>query len=382
MTESITSSGELRQFASENSGRRKIDVQQSLDLHQRAANQIDLLGEHLPEMQRKLNAAGREQSPAVASEPVAKPSLAAGEDPSQAALIVLQRAQETAEVAIAEAEEISAQAQRVRDEADAIAELRAETMAEAAMAEARGQAAHIIDAAQQRASEVAEATALAADRSAFAQRQYRNKTSSLRIDAESLVEIAQRMESVAGEDLPATLTARPFTDATLAPAEPPTTPPVPAPAPAALADSSALDPEDEIEEEIVLEDDAAAKLAAAPDVLPPPPVVEAATVLPPPRAAAVVEEVAAPAATLPPPPDASLLPPPPAVSNGAPAAVGRTEFLPPPSKDVLDLTETELEEVLGGKSIDDELFDDDLVIDLTDDEKEPASQGFEFFSRD
>lgn len=49
---------------------------------------------------------------------------------------------------------------------------------------------------------------------------------------------------------------------------------------------------------------------------------------------------------------------------------------------MLDLTETELEEVLGGKSIDDELFDDDLVIDLTDDGKEPASQGFEFFSRD
>jgi len=55
---------------------------------------------------------------------------------------------------------------------------------------------------------------------------------------------------------------------------------------------------------------------------------------------------------------------------------------PPPAKDVLDLTEAELEEVLGGKSIDDELFDDDLVIDLTDDAKEPTFQGFELFSRD
>lgn len=297
MTESITSSGELRQFASENSGRRKIDVQESLDLHRRAANQIDLLGEHLTEMQRQVNTAARNPTAPAAVNPM--PAVAAGEDPSKGASIVLQRAQDTADIVIAEAEGISAQAQRTRDEADAIAEAKAK----AALAEARGQAAHIIDAAQQRANEVAEATALVADRAAFAQRHYRDKTSGMRADAESLIEMAQRMETVASEDLPTTLTARPFTEATQTPAEPPTTPPVPAPAPAALSDSAPLVSADD--EVIVLEAEDEIVLNIA-DALPPPPLVEPATVLPPPPPAAAAVQVVAAAAVLPPPPDPSL----------------------------------------------------------------------------
>ncbi len=94
MTDSITSSSELRQFAQENSGRRKIDVQAALDLHQRAANQIDLLGEHITDMQQRLASAvsSPDQAPApVFTEAPAAP-VAAGEDSSQAALMVLQRA--------------------------------------------------------------------------------------------------------------------------------------------------------------------------------------------------------------------------------------------------------------------------------------------------
>ena len=49
-------------------------------------------------------------------------------------------------------------------------------------------------------------------------------------------------------------------------------------------------------------------------------------------------------------------------------------------EELIDLTEAELEQALGGKSIDDELFGDDAVIDLTDESEQ--SKSFEFFSRD
>jgi hypothetical protein len=396
VTDSITSSSELRQFAAENNGRRKIDVHAALDLHLRAANQIDLLGEHITDIQQRLAAAVSTQSlaPAPVAEapapaPVPVQPVGAGQDTSQAALMVLQRVQETANGVLAEAEVVRAEADRTRAEADALAELKAE----AALAEARGQAAHIIEAAQERAAQVAAATAEVADRAAFAQRQYRDRTTTLKADAQSIVSLVETMETIAGEDLPPTVTTKPYTEVMA----PPSTPPIPAPAPPALVEDVEArvevpavesDPAVEVEplaqpvEEItpVVEEflPAVAEVAAVQEL-------EAANS--PPAFAAAAEEVAIPAEpvavaveyvpTLPPPPDATLLPPPPSVAfepAAATALVGE--------KDVLDLTEIELEEVLGGKSIDDELFDDEVVIDLTDEVEAPPAQDFEFFSRD
>ena len=319
MTENTTNSAELRQFAADNTGRRKIDVEASLDLHRRAANHIDALSEHVNDLRQRVTTGDPAPAPA--------PAVAVnGEDPSHSALMILQQAQQTADQTIAEANQILADAERTRREADALAQAKADT----ALAQARVEAAGIIEAAETRAGEVAAATAVAAERAVEAQRAYQAKATSLRTDAEGVVALARSMENVAAEDLPPALTEEPFT------------------AP--------------------IHEVPAAAVAAAP-------VVEVAPEPEAPVEAIADEVAAAPApADLPPPPAAAgpdLLPPPPAPAPAAAAADG---------EELIDLTEAELEQALGGKSIDDELFGDDAVIDLTDESEQ--SKSFEFFSRD
>ena len=346
MTENTTNSAELRQFAADNTGRRKIDVEASLDLHRRAANHIDALSEHVNDLRQRVTTGDPAPAPA--------PAVAVnGEDPSHSALMILQQAQQTADQTIAEANQILADAERTRREADALAQAKADT----ALAQARVEAAGIIEAAETRAGEVAAATAVAAERAVEAQRAYQAKATSLRTDAEGVVALARSMENVAAEDLPPALTEEPFT----APIHE-----VPAAAVAA-APVVEVAPEPEAPVEAIADGVAA---APAPADLPPPPAAAGPDLLPPPPAPA--PEVAAAVSTeLPPPPAAEVLPPPPAPAPAAAAADG---------EELSDLTEAELEQALGGKSIDDELFGDDVVIDLTDESEQ--SKSFEFFSRD
>ncbi len=344
MTENTTNSAELRQFAADNTGRRKIDVEASLDLHRRAANHIDALSEHVNDLRQRVTTGDPAPAPAPA------PAVAVtGEDPSQSALMILQKAQQTADQTLAEANQVLADAERTRREADALAQAKADT----ALAQARVEAAGIIEAAESRAGEVAAATAVAAERAIEAQRSYHAKATSLRADAEGVAALARSMENVAGEDLPTALTEEPFT-------KPIHETPVAA---AAVAPVVEVAPEPEAPAEPVAEEPV---VAAAPADLPPPPAAAGPDLLPPPPAP--TPEVVAVEAELPPPPAAEVLPPPPAP---APVAV---------SEDLIDLTEAELEQALGGKSIDDELFGDDAVIDLTDESEQTKS--FEFFSRD
>jgi hypothetical protein len=74
VTENTTNSAELRQFAADNTGRRKIDVEASLDLHRRAANHIDALNEHVNDLRHRVTNGTAAPAPAP---PVAAP--AAGE---------------------------------------------------------------------------------------------------------------------------------------------------------------------------------------------------------------------------------------------------------------------------------------------------------------
>ena len=347
MTENTTNSAELRQFAADNTGRRKIDVEASLDLHRRAANCIDALSGHVNDLRRSV-ASG--EAPAPAPAPVA---VTSSEDPSQSALMILQKAQQTADQTVAEANQVLADAERTRREADALAQAKADTALAQARVEADDitaaaevRAGEIIAAAEARAGEVAAATAVTAERVADAQRAYHAKAASLRADAEGVVALARSMENLAGEELPAALTEEPFT-------KPLEREPAAAAPLAAAVDAAPAEPaptEEPVE-------------AAAPAELPPPPAGDS-ELLPPPPAPDVA------ASELPPPPAADLLPPPPAPAP-APVAV---------DEDLVDLTEAELEQALGGRSIDDELFGDDVVIDLTDETDDTKS--FEFFSRD
>lgn len=341
MTENTTNSAELRQFAADNTGRRKIDVEASLDLHRRAANHIDALSEHVNDLRQRVTTGDAAPAPTPA------PAVAvAGEDPSQSALMILQKAQQTADQTIAEANQVLADADRTRREADALAQAKADT----ALAQARVEAAGIIEAAEARAGEVAAAAAVAAERAVEAQRAYQAKATSLRTDAEGVVALARSMETVAAEDLPPALTEEPFT-----------TPIHEVPAPAvAAAPVAEVAPEPEAPAPPVAE---AVAVAPAPADLPPPPAAAGPDLLPPPPAPA--PEVAAPVS--------SELPPPPAPAPAPVAAATDAEEL-------IDLTEAELEQALDGKSIDDELFGDDVVIDLTDESEQ--SKSFEFFSRD
>lgn len=347
MTENTTNSAELRQFAADNTGRRKIDVEASLDLHRRAANHIDALSEHVNDLRQRVTNGDPAPAPAPA------PAVAVtGEDPSQSALMILQKAQQTADQTIAEANQVLADADRTRREADALAQAKADT----ALAQARVEAAGIIEAAEARAGEVAAATAVAAERAVDAQRAYHSKATSLRADAEGVVALARSMENVAGEDLPPALVEEPFTK--------PVQRDEVAVAPVAAAPVVELAPEPEVLAEPIAVEEPVLAAAPAPADLPPPPAAAGPDLLPPPPAPA--PEVAAAASELPPPPAAEVLPPPP-----APVAE---------ADELIDLTEAELEQALGGKSIDDELFGDDVVIDLTDEAEQAKS--FEFFSRD
>ena len=347
MTENTTNSAELRQFAADNTGRRKIDVEASLDLHRRAANHIDALSEHVNDLRQRVTNGDPVPAPAPA------PAVAAsGDESSQSALMILQQAQQTADLTLAEANQVLADAERTRREADALAQAKADT----ALAQARVEAAGIIEAAEARAGEVAAATAVAAERAVEAQRAYQAKATSLRTDAEGVVALARSMENVAGEDLPAALTEEPFT-------KPIQRDEAPAVAVAAAPVVEAAQEPEAPAEPVVVDEPVVAAAAPAPADLPPPPAA-GPDLLPPPPA----PEVAPAASELPPPPAAEVLPPPP-----APAPVAETEEL-------IDLTEAELEQALGGKSIDDELFGDDVVIDLTDESEQ--SKSFEFFSRD
>ncbi|MEM7288458.1 MAG: hypothetical protein AAF480_19100, partial [Actinomycetota bacterium] len=322
MTENTTNSNELRQFAADNAGRRKIDVEATLDLHRRAANQIDALSEHVNDLRQRV--ASGDIAPAAA--PVA-PTV--GEEPSQSALLILRNAQETADQTIAEANHVLADAERTRREADAMAQAKADT----AVAKARVEGASIIEAAEVRANEIAAASIVAAERATDAQRAYHSKASSLRADAEGVLALARSMETVAGEDLPEALTAEPFTEPiqrdeiAAAPAPAPVPAPVPEPTPVPEAAAPAPAPVEDVTP-------APEVAAPAPEVAAPAPVEDAAPApaqadLPPPPA----PEVAV-ATELPPPPAAEVLPPPPAA-----------EVLPPPpapvatDAELIDLTE-------------------------------------------
>ncbi len=321
MTDIITTSSELRQFAGENNGRRKIDVDASLDLHRRAADQIDELSARMSELQARLRAASDAQT-------VAARSATGDDDSAQAALLVLQRAQATADQAIAEANRIRSDAETVRQQADAEAQARAD----AALAEARVRAQQMVEAAEAKAAQIAAANAEAAEQAAAIERQYHERIRSLREEAESLVEMARRIEEgTTPADEPGTdidLTGAPVQ--TVSEEEP-------APTPAALPD------------------------------LPPPPVIAE-----PEQPGA---EVAA-LATAPPPP-------PPSPARDATPTGAEADFRPPPPpKELYELSESELEHALEGRSIDDELFDDDVVIDLRDDESEQSPTSYELYGRD
>lgn len=298
MNDRITSSGELRQFASDNTGRRKIDVEHSLELHRRSAAVIDSLNEEIAGLKRALASAtdGSTSAPTLSNEPA--------EDPTEAALLILRQAQATADQTLAEAQEVRAQADRTKAEAEALAQAKAE----AAISQARGECAHLIEQAEARAAEVAASTAVEADRAAFAQRQFRDRAAALRADAASIVNLAESMETAASEDLPPSLTRQPFTEPTMT---------------GEVAPVSNLAP---------------------PTAQPAPP---------------------APEENLPPVPPTHSLP-------------------PPPDQELLEMNDNELEEAIGA-SIDDELFGEEPVIDLTDDgdtTPAPAAGNFEFFSRD
>ncbi len=390
MTDNTTNSAELRQFAADNSGRRKIDVDASLDLHRRAANHIDALSEHVNELRQRV-AAGETATPV---QPAAPAVAAPTEDASTSALMILQHAQSTADQTIADAQtaadrtvadanQVLADAERTRREADAMAQAKADT----ALAQARVEAAGIIEAAEARAAEVAAATAVAAERAVDAQRAYMHKATSLRADAEGVVALARSMESVAGEDLPPALTEQPFTspvhrsEAAVV-TEP--IPPVPAD-PAPVADTT------QVESEAAAEVAAAAPVdIPAPDQALDQPEAPAAQADLTPAPVAGLAEAPVAQADVPPAPAADLLPPPPITvtddSALPPPPVVEAELPPPPAvatngTNLIDLTEAELEAKLDGKSIDDELFDEDVVIDITED-AEAGAKDFQFFSRD
>lgn len=387
MPERITSSSELRGFVADNTGRRKIDTEASLELHVRAATQIDLLTQELEEFEeRSKHMAAAPPAPAPAEQPT---------DPSSSAMMLLRNAQVAADETLTEAADMRAKAAAALAEAEARAKARAEeataeamaraeqaiadarltadrTLADAqseadrARADARNEAARIVELARAEADSIADATGKVRDRAEFIQRQYLDKAGIVRREAEALADFSRQVETFAKSDM------------VLPPFDPDAVEPANA-APAHEATSAA-----ETDEPV-----AAAAAAPAPAAEPAPAPAPIAEPVIAPDHPAIAESPAAatpdshlalvadePDAALPPPP------PPPAITEEPAAPAASAEFLPPPPKvDVLDLTEDELADVLDGRSIDDELFDDDEVIDLTDG-ADNTSDNFQFFGRD
>ena len=117
MSDQITSS-ELRSFVTDNTGRRKIDTEASLELHVRAANHLDALSQHIAELRQRLQ--DTEGSLAQAR------STAPAQDPADAAMMLLRNAQTAADETLAEADRIKATANSTLENAEAHARLEAD----------------------------------------------------------------------------------------------------------------------------------------------------------------------------------------------------------------------------------------------------------------
>ncbi len=312
MTERITSSTELRSFVADNTGRRKIDAEASLELHIRAAKQLDMLSQQVADMQARLSDAG-----SVAVAPA--PPIATGSDVSESAMMLLRNAQTAADETLAEASRMRADAASTLESADSSAQAKAD----AALDGARSEARELVSAAEIEAAELISNSNTAVERAKFIERQYIEKAGAVRREAEALVEFSRQVES--------------------------------------LADGG-------IEADPVVDDDTTASLLAPP----PPPAPEARATEEPVSEAPIVEAPIVEAPIVEDPvfeePVLQAAPPEP-VSEALPA----TEFLPPPpppsATDILDLTEAELDDVIGDSSIDDELFGDE-IIDIREEAKE------------
>lgn len=345
MSDQITSS-ELRSFVTDNTGRRKIDTEASLELHVRAANHLDALSQHVAELRQRLQ--DTEGTLAQAR------SAAPAQDPADAAMMLLRNAQTAADETLAEAERIKAAANSTLENAEAHARLEAERH----VADAEQQARQIIEAAHAKAQELTAESAKAVDRAEFIQRQYVEKASNVRKEAEALVDFSRQVENLAETE--------------------PTVPAELAPAPAADVAPAAE----------------ASVLATVADVARPteaPASVEPASPYAAPEAPAADPVPAAPYAN--PEQAAEANPAAEEILTDAPAAppASNSQFLPPPppptaaAVDMLDLSEGELDEPIGSDdTIDDELFGDDElegeVIDLRDSDQ--AKEDFQFFGRE
>jgi len=320
MTERITSSTELRSFVADNTGRRKLDAEASLELHIRAAKQLDMLSQQVADMQARLSDAG---SPSAAQ----APPIAAGSDASESAMMLLRNAQTAADQTLAEASQMRSDAASTLQSAESDAQAQADAALEGARAEARS----LVDAAEVEAAELVTSSNKAVDRARFIERQYIEKAGAVRREAEALVDFSRQVESLAdsGIEVDSASGEEPASSVLASPPPPPAAP--------------ALE----------------TQLLEAPlvDAVPEAPVVEA-----PPLEAPVVEA---------PPLEAPVAEPAEVIEDTLPAS----QFLPPPpppsASDILDLTEAELDEVIGDESIDDELFGDD-VIDVRDGAQERA----------
>jgi len=310
MTERITSSTELRSFVADNTGRRKIDTEASLELHIRAAKQLDMLSQQVADMQARLSDAS---SPAAAPAPL----IPAGSDASESAMMLLRNAQTAADQTLAEASQMRSDAASTLQSAESDAQAQADAALEGARAEARS----LVNAAEVEAGELVTSSNKAVDRARFIERQYIEKAGAVRREAEALVDFSRQVESLADSGIDAD-SASGEESANSVLASPPPPPADPAP------ETQAVE-------------------APLVDAVPEAPVVEA-----PPLEAPVAEPVEVIEEAL---PASQFLPPPP----------------PPSATDILDLTEAELDEVIGDESLDDELFGDD-VIDVRDGAQERA----------
>ncbi len=352
MTDQITS-GELRGFVADNTGRRKIDTEASMELHVRAATQIDALSHQVAELNARV--ADAEAAAAAAQSTPAAP--AAQQDPTDAAMMLLRNAQTAADQTIAEAERIKAEAASALDVAQQAATAEADRQltdareqAQAIIAAANEEAAQALVDANARAASMLSANEKALDRADFIQRQYVEKASTVRQEAEALVEFSRQVESLAGTDLTIPDLPEEFAQLDSAPKPPP---PVAEPfveAPQAAAPVAEPSP-------FVEEAPAEEAVAEAPHVEAPP--APAAEITP--DIAVFDQEVASVE------PNSSFLPPPP----------------PPAAIDILDLSESDLEGALDSSDdIDDDLFGeaDDDVIDLRD-EADKLSEDLQFFGK-
>lgn len=404
MPESITSSSELRGFVADNTGRRKIDTEASLELHIRAATQIDLLTQELAELERRLADARSAADNQPRHSPPAQ--AATDEDATSSAMMLLRNAQAAADETLAEAAQLRARAAAELADAEAQARVRADNAvaeavanaersvaearmrADAVLSDARAQAQQIVEHAHGEADTLRRANDTARDRAEYIQRQFLDRAHNAQREADALADFSRQIVSFAETEFVPSFDGAPPAAEASPDALTDTAGSGDEAAPAAVDSTegawSATDTTGEAERDAdvvaaATEPTTAANEAPAMDT--PSPVASSLPDPPAPRESEDFEShltlvADEPDATLPPPP-----PPPPPALDQQPEESAPTDVLPPPpSADILDLTEEQLANVLEGTSIDDELFDDE-VIDLTED-ADATSDGFQFFGRD